>query len=126
MGLFKKAQPADTGEKKDLKANYTTEDHKTDLNALLSSFGTHATNVGLASLGASCRGSIARVLQRGATPERGRGVGVQRRRKEACLMLHREKRVRQQRVLGGLLGKGLDEKLCCRVPRRAETAGGWQ
>lgn len=46
MGLFKKAQPADTGEKKDLKANYTTEDHKTDIDQLLASFGTHATNVG--------------------------------------------------------------------------------
>lgn len=44
MGLFKKKQePA--GEKKDLKQNYTTEDHKTDLGELLSSFGTDANKV---------------------------------------------------------------------------------
>ncbi|CBJ25862.1 conserved unknown protein [Ectocarpus siliculosus] len=42
MGMFKKKQ-ANTDEKKDLKSNYTTEDHKTDLDALLSSLGTHAT-----------------------------------------------------------------------------------
>lgn len=46
MGLFKKKAPEETGEKKDLKANYTTEDHKTDINVLLSSLNTHPTNVG--------------------------------------------------------------------------------
>lgn len=46
MGLFKKKQ-ANADEKKDLKSNYTTEDHKTDLDVLLSSLNTHATQVGL-------------------------------------------------------------------------------
>lgn len=50
MGLFKKKAPEETGEKKDLKANYTTEDHKTDLDALLSSLDTHPTNVSLSWL----------------------------------------------------------------------------
>eukprot|EP00903_Cladosiphon_okamuranus_P018875 g17361.t1 len=43
MGLFKKKK-AEEGEKKDLKANYTTEDHKTDIDALLRSLDTHPTN----------------------------------------------------------------------------------
>ncbi|CAM9799376.1 unnamed protein product [Pylaiella littoralis] len=42
MGLFKKKVEG-SGEKKDLKANYTTEDHKTDLDVLLSNFNTHPT-----------------------------------------------------------------------------------
>ncbi|CAN0052626.1 unnamed protein product [Ectocarpus sp. 4 AP-2014] len=42
MGMFKKKQ-VNADEKKDLKSNYTTEDHKTDLDALLDSLGTHAT-----------------------------------------------------------------------------------
>lgn len=46
MGLFKKKKPEETGEKKDLKANYTTEDHKTDLDELLKSFGTDPVQVG--------------------------------------------------------------------------------
>lgn len=46
MGFFKKKEAEDTGEKKDLKANYTTEDHKTDLDVLLSSLNTHPQNVG--------------------------------------------------------------------------------
>lgn len=46
MGLFKKKKPEETGEKKDLKANYTTEDHKTDLDELLKSFGTDPAQVG--------------------------------------------------------------------------------
>lgn len=46
MGLFKKKVPEATGEKKDLKANYTTEDHKTDLDVLLNSLNTHPANVG--------------------------------------------------------------------------------
>lgn len=45
MGLFKK-KVEETGDKKDLKANYTTEDHKTELNALLGALNTHATQVG--------------------------------------------------------------------------------
>lgn len=45
MNLFKKKKVEETGEKKDLKANYTTEDHKTDLDALLGSLNTHATQV---------------------------------------------------------------------------------
>lgn len=48
MGLpfMKKKQATDTGEKKDLKQNYTTDDHRTDLTELLKSFGTHAEQVG--------------------------------------------------------------------------------
>ena len=66
MGLFKKAKPEETGEKKDLKANYTTEDHKTDLDALLASFGTNATKVGpLPATGPSrCEDAAGGVAQR--------------------------------------------------------------
>lgn len=53
MGLpFGKKKPQDTGEKKDLKQNYTTEDHKTDLGDLLKSFNSDATQVGTALEGA--------------------------------------------------------------------------
>lgn len=45
MNPFKKKKMEETGEKKDLKANYTTEDHKTDLDALLGSLSTHPTQV---------------------------------------------------------------------------------
>lgn len=45
MGLSKK-KVEESGEKKDLKANYTTEDHKTDLDVLLSNLNTHPTQVG--------------------------------------------------------------------------------
>ncbi|CAM9704547.1 unnamed protein product [Scytosiphon promiscuus] len=43
MGLPFTKKKAETGDKKDLKANYTTEDHKTDLSALLASLNTHPT-----------------------------------------------------------------------------------
>lgn len=46
MGLpcfNKKEEPV--SEKKDLKQNYTTDDHKTDLGELLSGFGTDANKV---------------------------------------------------------------------------------
>lgn len=53
MGLPFGKKKADTGDKKDLKANYTTEDHKTDLSALLASLNTHPTQVGLRARGCS-------------------------------------------------------------------------
>lgn len=46
MGLPFGKKKAEPGDKKDLKANYTTEDHKTDLGALLASLNTHPTQVG--------------------------------------------------------------------------------
>lgn len=48
MGLpfMSKKPKAKPGEKKDLKQNYTTEDHKTDLDTLLKSLNTDATQVG--------------------------------------------------------------------------------
>lgn len=48
MGLpFLKKKPKDTEGKKDLKQNYTTEDHKTDLDTLLKSLNTDATQVSI-------------------------------------------------------------------------------
>lgn len=48
MGLpFVKKKAKDTGEKKDLKQNYTTEDHKTDLGDLLRSLNSDATQVSI-------------------------------------------------------------------------------
>lgn len=47
MGLpFAKKKAKDAGEKKDLKQNYTTDDHKTDLADLLRTFNSDATKVG--------------------------------------------------------------------------------
>lgn len=53
MGLpFGKKKAKVQGEKKDLKQNYTTEDHKTDLADLLRTLNSDATKVGTAVQGA--------------------------------------------------------------------------
>lgn len=45
MGLPFMKKAKETGEKKDLKENYTTEDHKIELSELLKSLNTDATQV---------------------------------------------------------------------------------
>ena len=72
MGIFKKAKVEDNEEKKDLKANYATEDHKADLEALLRSFGTHATNVRRLRLSPAGFLAVMMMTQLDVTRERGR------------------------------------------------------
>lgn len=100
MGLpFGKKRPQVAEEKKDLKQNYTTDDHKTDLDDLLRSLNSDASKVGTALEGAR---------QGGGDVEAHRQAGVAR----LCSETERSGRAIKLLVV-----------LCCNFRARQQNSG---